>query len=205
MSCATSDLPGKRYVAIVRRMVRGSHISQAGAAIAMLAGTALLAAGCGGSAPRPSSAPAAPPASQTGVFRQGLAFAECMRTHGLPAFPEPTAEGGSVRETIKAGSGVDPSSPTFAAATRACRHLLPNKGLATPAPAISVADQADYLKAAACMRSRGVRNFPDPSFQGDSVTFRSTTPIDTGTPQYRRALTTCRKLIPAGLPDSAGG
>ena len=52
------------------------------------------------------------------------------------------------------------------------------------------------------MRSHGFPKFPDPVFEDNNVTFNSTTPINTNTPQYQRALATCDKLIPAGLPYS---
>jgi hypothetical protein len=69
---------------------------------------------------------------------------------------------------------------------------------------ISAADQADYLKAAACMRSHGVPNFPDPTFENGSITFnRPTSPIDTSSSEYKSALAACQKLVPAGLPYSS--
>lgn len=52
---------------------------------------------------------------------QFLAFARCMRAHGVSNFPDPTAKGLSL-------SGVDPNTPRFQAAQRACRLLLPNRG-----------------------------------------------------------------------------
>lgn len=53
------------------------------------------------------------------------------------------------------------------------------------------------------MRSHGVPNFPDPTFQNNSVTFNAPgSNIDTSSSQYKSALATCEKLIPAGLPYS---
>lgn len=103
------------------------------------------------------------------------------------------------------GSGFDPRSPAFAAANTACKHLLPKTGSIPAAPQITPGDEADYLKAAACMRSHGVPNFPEPVFQGNDVTFRSQTPIDTSSPAYQKTLVTCQELIPAGLPYSSSG
>ena len=126
-----------------------------------------------------------------------------MRTHGEPNMPNPVRQGRSVNIAIHPGSGVDPGSEQFNAAFKACKHLAsPGKGSAPGGPTITPADQADYLKAVACMRSHGFPKFPDPVFQGNNVTFNSTTPINTNTPQYQRAVATCDKLIPAGLPDS---
>ena len=67
---------------------------------------------------------------------------------------------------------------------------------------VTPADQADYLNAAACMRSHGIPDFPDPTFQNNTVTFNIPPNIDKNSPQARSAVATCRKLIPAGLPYS---
>jgi hypothetical protein len=69
-------------------------------------------------------------------------------------------------------------------------------------PPITPADRLDYLNAAACMRSHGVPDFPDPTFQNNTVTFNIPPSIDKNSPQARSAVAICRKLIPAGLPYS---
>lgn len=50
--------------------------------------------------------------------QQLLAFARCVRQHGLPGFPDPRPDGGFVTQ----GDGKD--SPAFTAAERACEHYL---------------------------------------------------------------------------------
>jgi hypothetical protein len=52
---------------------------------------------------------------------QLLKFARCMRSHGVPKFPDPTSSGLSL-------SGVDPNTQQFQAAQQACRSQLPNRG-----------------------------------------------------------------------------
>lgn len=182
-----------------------------------LLGVCVLAAGCGSRSSRPSVASigpsitttaepsAAPGGSKVSGGRIALAFIGCMRSHGEPDMPEPTIskDGRTASIDINAGSGIDPNSPQFLAATKACQHLLPNRGIPSAGQAITPADQADYLKGAACMRSHGVPDFPDPTFPNGGVAFHAETPIDTSSPQYERALTTCQKLIPAGLPYSS--
>jgi hypothetical protein len=58
-----------------------------------------------------------------GLPHRPLAFVNCMRTHGEPNMPDPVVEGNSVHITITPGSGVDPGSPRFTAAFKACRYL----------------------------------------------------------------------------------
>ena len=186
----------------------------------VLLGTGALAAACGGGSPgrqgvaalgttatttgRRVAAPSGNPASP---FTTAFAFAQCMRTHGEPGFPNPTVSQNdghlSASEVITPGSGVDPNSPQFAGAASACKHLLPRQGVPSAGPTLTPADRADYVSAAACMRSHDIREFPDPTFHNGSVTFNSQTPIETNTPQYQSALTTCQRLIPAGLPYSS--
>jgi hypothetical protein len=150
---------------------------------------------------------AAPSVSKASAIHSALAFIGCMRTHGEPNMPEPdvTKSGSHVAVNINASSGIDPNSPQFAAATNACKHLLPNDGVPSKGQTITPADQADYLKAVVCMRSHGFPDFPDPTFQDNTVTFVARTPIDANSSQYKSALTTCQKLIPAGLPYSSPG
>lgn len=50
-----------------------------------------------------------------------VAFAECMRSHGMPNFPNP----GNGPAFGPPGSGVDPTSPQFQRALEACKSLAP--------------------------------------------------------------------------------
>ena len=49
-------------------------------ALAAVAATAVLATACGGSAPSTQSGP---------TYAQVLTLARCMRSHGVPGFPDP--------------------------------------------------------------------------------------------------------------------
>jgi hypothetical protein len=168
--------------------------------MATLLGTGMLATACG--IVHSSEQVVGFPGHALGVPGHALAFVNCMRTNGEPNMPEPVVDGNSVHITIKVGSGIDPASPRFAAAFKACKYLTRAGKGAPGGPTITPADQADYLKAVACLRTHGYPKFPDPQFQDNNVTFTTRTPIDTNTPQYQRALAACDKLIPAGLPYS---
>jgi hypothetical protein len=52
--------------------------------------------------------------------KNALAFAACMRSHGVPGYPDPTFSNGGVSQGYGPKDGVEPSSPTFRAARKAC-------------------------------------------------------------------------------------
>ena len=63
-------------------------------------------------------------AQQRQATDQALRFVACMRSHGVPAFPDPivTAQGIGFR---LGRSGPRPNTPVFQAAQRACKKLMP--------------------------------------------------------------------------------
>jgi hypothetical protein len=66
------------------------------------------------------------PQEQAQYLQQALAYAACMRGHGVPKFPDPTKgpDGGPDWGAIPS-SGVNLNSPLVKAAQRACHKLLP--------------------------------------------------------------------------------
>src|ERR1700759_1827375 len=89
--------------------------------------------------------------------KQGLKLAQCMRAHGVSNFPDPDSGGGI---NIRVGSGIDPQSPAFQAAQKACRADMP-PGAGGPIKP-SKAQFAKALPFAKCMRTHGLPRFPDP-------------------------------------------
>jgi hypothetical protein len=163
--------------------------------LAITVGLVLLTAACGGS-PSSSSSP-----SSTGTggalsayISQELAFARCVRAHGIPNLPDPDASGHFNKNELRQ-LGV--SDARLRAANSACQNFLP----AGQAP-LTAQQQQDYLRAAACMRAHGIAGFPDPSFSGGGVHFPIPSGIDPSSPQFTQARRTCQRLIPAGLPYS---
>ena len=122
-----------------------------------------------------------------------LAFSACMRSHGVPSFPDPTSNGG-ISIQVQPGSGIDPNSPAYQAAFHSCQSLLPAGK--TSGGSISPSARAQYLRYAACIRAHGEPNYPDPTFSGDAVNFGDLSGIDTNSPQYQGALHACASLNP---------
>jgi len=129
---------------------------------------------------------------------QAVAYARCMRGHGVPDFPDPApVPGGGIAFQIdgRPGSDLNHNNPRFNAADGSCRSLLPGEGQAKPLPAQKIAAE---VKWALCMRSHGLPGFPDPNSQGafDSSRFNDRSP------SFQTANKACLPLGPTG-PISA--
>jgi hypothetical protein len=154
----------------------------------------------GGSGPSAGSGSSGPQSKQVFGIPNGneaasLAFAECMRSHGVANFPDPNAQGG-----IQA-TGLDVGSPTFQAAANHCRHLLPNGGQPTPAQQAKALAQA--LKFSQCMRSHGIADFPDPQSQpggGISISLHASpgSNLNPNGALFQAAQKACKGLSPLG-------
>jgi hypothetical protein len=174
--------------------------------LAVTAGLVLLTAACG-SSPSSSAAggqPAGGSGSQSSSGTGGgsgtsklvsdqVAYARCIRAHGVADFPDPDASGQEPASTKNLAS-----NPQFTAASNACRHLI--HGLASQFQA----DLRSYVKFAQCMRAHGVPNFPDPSTDPDgSPVFTLThASINLQSTQVRSAALGCQsQLHLAKLPN----
>ena len=133
-----------------------------------------------------SSASTTPPGSAQ--LRAELAYARCMRSHGVLNFPDPNRDGQF--PPFQA----DVSQQISDAAQHACEHLLPLGG----GGLITQGDQkkpALALATARCMRTHGFPTYPDPpgpraSGQGSGTRFDGTG-IDPKSPRFQRTETAC--------------
>jgi hypothetical protein len=164
-------------------------------AAALLSG--VLVAGCGGSSPSPTGG-ASISAFAASAVESGVAFAKCIRSHGVPSFADPKVSG----QTVRMGSPRTIESPAFQSASRSCQRLLP-KGAPGP-EASSARAQARMLEVSACMRKHGISGFPDPSTSppsnpaGNSAIIGSggyflaiPKSIDTSSPTFKQAAAVC--------------
>jgi hypothetical protein len=185
-------------------------------ALAILAGIAIVMAGCGGegnspgvaaikgshaSATNPSSgggdvASSSSSTAGSGVRRVGastvqlLKFARCARSHGEPNFPDPNTQGKFV--------GVAAGSPELLTADRHCA-----KNLTAPAPATGQPPQfiKELVAYADCMHAHDEPAYPEPTSSGtDRWTMKL--PPDQNSPIFRRATATCDKLVGPPPPGS---
>ena len=151
-------------------------------------------AGCG------SNSPAATRSAQRFVshaLTEQVAFARCMRGHGVSGFKDPTikrsARGVGVSQGVSAAVA---QAPAFNSAQRACQHLLPPGSQGPGSQPVSAGQHAEMVKFAACVRAHGVPNMPDPAANG---VFNLPPEINQNAPAFQTAIKTC---IPSGMPLS---
>lgn len=174
--------------------------------VAALVVASLGLGACGSSAPG-TSAPGGKASNQ-------LAFAQCMRSHGVPNFPDPGGNGRGgvqIQQSDRAGSGasmkvngVAVSAPAFQAAMRSCRSKLPGGGRPRP---LSASQRAAMLKFSQCMRSHGLTNFPDPTFGADGRVGLRISPasgVDPSSPAFQAAQKACASFQKQGFGVVAG-
>jgi hypothetical protein len=186
--------------------------AQTAAAIIATAGLALLAAACSSgsqsSTGSSTGSGGSPHAGGSATSPSAVAYSACMRSHGVPNFPDPGSNG-QVPKADPQLLGV--SSSQLQVAQRTCQHLYPTNGGTLSASSLrqcyesGVCPQALVrqalnagLKFAQCMRSHGVPNWPDPTIdsQGRPL-FNIAVPGDHGFAPGRG--------LPASPPVARGG
>jgi hypothetical protein len=113
-----------------------------------------------------------------------LAFSHCMRSHGVPNFPDPNSQG-SFPTLSQQALGV--SKQTSLVAQHACEHLLSHGSGGTPQQGQEKV--AFGLKLAQCLRKHGFPNFPDPNGTSQQVPAG----IDPNSPTFKAAENLCQK------------
>ncbi len=132
-----------------------------------------------------------------------LAFARCMRQHGID-MPDPKfeAKGRVVQDFPR---GVSPNDPKVKAAQQACQKYQPNGGqLSKPNPQA----QQQLLAFARCMRQHGI-DIPDPNPNGGGLAVGPQTRVKPDDPKFKAAQQACQKLLPnagkGGTVANSGG
>ncbi len=153
--------------------------------LAAIATVSVLAAGCGGGSSTASGTRTT--ATQSGA----LAYARCMRSHGVSNFPDPTSSGGNHKEAIVSALQEIGNSQAQAAQT-ACMHVNGGSPGTGQSSAQSQVRAAAMLAFAACVRARGFPNFPDPTNLGQLTPEMVTAAgIDVHQPELLRAGLAC--------------
>ena len=178
--------------------------AMAGALLALPLLLALALAGCGGSGddddgiatagndatgePDPESSG---PLSEEEMYEAQLAFAQCMREHGVDMEDPQPGEG--LRIQVRGDPAV------VEAAQQACQDLLPQGG---PGGGESNPEaQEQMLAFAECMRDNGVESFPDPQ-PGGGIRIG---PEQAEDPDFEAAQEKCNEEVLGGQPETYRG
>ena len=191
---------------VIRRPRRAwPRPARTAAAIIATAVLALLAA-CGGS-PSSAGSSGSPSAEGSASSPSAVAYSRCIRSHGVPNFPDPGSSG-----QIPKGSAQQfrVSTSQLQAAQTACQDQLPTTGsfqqqaqqcvLAGDCPPAVVQRMlTSGRRFAACMRSHRVPNWPDPTIdtgahQGVPFFDLSKEGIDDHSPQISSRIAECSSL-----------
>ena len=146
-----------------------------------------------GSEPTTTAAPAGGSGSSGATpLAEAVAYSQCIRSHGVPNFPDPvlTPSGGYGYRT----TGIDPNSTAFHGALQACK-ALPSPWNST-GQQLSTAQQQAWLSWAKCIRTHGVPNFPDPTFSGGGAVQISGAGGSIS-PQLQSAMDACKSQRPS--------
>jgi hypothetical protein len=157
-----------------------ARLRRAGLAAAALALTGLLATACGGGSSHAR-------AGGGGGVEAALAYARCMRAHGVPDFPDPDSNG---------QFSPRPASSQETAAHQVCRHLL---DAGSPPDAAQQHMLGQVLKYARCMRAHRISDFPDPNSQGQQqIAAQPGSDLDPHNPRFQAASRACQHYLPGG-------
>jgi hypothetical protein len=173
--------------------------------LAVTVGLLLLTVACGGSPGATSTPSASTPSTSTAsaIYSARLAFASCVRAHGVPNYPDPLSNG---QEPYNTKQMFD-NDPQMRTAAGACQHLLPNGGQPTQTPQANALSKAGAVRLAGCMRTHGYPTFPDPTIDsvGQPVFNVRAAGIAPQSPQVLTVLRRCLTLLHlTGIPQQSG-
>jgi hypothetical protein len=136
-------------------------------AVAAIAAATVIAA-CGSSSTSSSGSSGSSDNPTPAQIRQdeqaAVRFADCMRSRGVPSFPDPMSSPRGFK------SALDPSSnrsPAFQSALSVCGPLLPRSRGSNQSDVHSPAEIAEFLAFTRCLRTHGFPSFPDPTSSGN--------------------------------------
>jgi hypothetical protein len=181
------------------------------AAVLIAAILSLLAAACGGSSGShvaqlgtTSIAGSTNSTSASAQQNSGLAYSRCIRSNGVPNYPDPDRNGNLAKGDAEAFGA---STPQFRAAQQTCSNLLPNSGSASLTQCLMTGDCPQSVVQPAleegrtfahCMRGHGIANWPDPTVDSlgrpSFAVTRAGIPIDaTRSPQMLAKIGDCQR------------
>lgn len=130
-----------------------------------------------------------------------VAYSRCMRSHGVPEYPDPNSSGQLRKITPGNEQQLGVSQTRFNTAQAACQRLWPYQA---PTQAQQRSDLAAALNFARCMRSRGLPSFPDPitdpsSGRAEFVIHTGQVGFNPRSPQTLAKVGACEHVLPPSM------
>jgi hypothetical protein len=173
----------KAPTATTATATRSGRLRRTAPVIAILAGLALCLAACGGGSGGPGSNTGKKSPAQDVAGTGPVAFAQCMRSHGVTDFPDPQNGHFLISGNVQ-------SNPSFQTATQACQHLLGPNGASNGG-----ANGSKLLAFSHCMQTHGVPQFPDPTANGALDVHG----VDPNSPAFKNAYRECQSKLPGNV------
>ena len=134
--------------------------------------------------------------------QRALAYARCLRQHGVD-MPDPKFDAQG-RMAMQMPAGVGPDDPQFTAADQACKQYAPTGEPDKPDPRL----QQQMVAYARCMRQHGI-NIADPK-PGEGIGVNGDAGVNPEDPTFKAADQACQQYAPKGgekseQQQSAGG
>ena len=171
------------------------------AAIIATAALALLATACNAS-PSSTGSGGSPNAGSSASSQIGISYANCMRSNGVPKYPDPSRSNELANGLPKVSEQqLDVSTSQYQAAQNACAHLLPNNGQQTQSQ--SQRELNAMRNFARCMRSHGVPTWPDPHYFGEADGWGfylvGVHGFDPNSQEIENKMNECQHVLPPGV------
>jgi hypothetical protein len=154
----------------------------------LIAGIVLLAA-CSG-----SNDTAGGGSSTSSAYAKALKYAQCIRAHGIPNFPDPNSKGQFIVQNGSSNPTSNVSKAVANAALKACKSLAPPSIAQGPSGSQGHVT-SNQLKFTQCMRRHGEPDFPDPAANGSLTLPKG---MNAESPQFQKAEKACQSLMPPG-------
>jgi hypothetical protein len=186
---------------------------QTAAAVIAAAVLALVAAACSGSSPSSAVSGDSPRAAGSSSSPSAVAYSACVRSHGVPNFPDPDS-GGGIPKVDALHLGV--SASQLQAAQQACESVYPNNGGSLSVSLRQCEETGDCPQAVVqqvmtqlrkfsqCMRSHGVPKWPDPTIDSQGrpavVIYPWKLGVDPDSNQVNTEMDECRRVERPEVP-----
>lgn len=139
-----------------------------------------------------------------------LAFARCMREHGVDIpDPQPGTGGKGGNFNFRVGAGGTATDKTkLNAADAACRHFIEGIGSGPNGGRMDPATQDALIAFSRCMREHGI-DMPDPQFSDGGAALimpdNGKQAFDPNSQKFKDAQSACENLLPGGGGVKSGG